>query len=162
MNWDEMTVEQKRCAVAEDVIRHVHAGNYRSAEASYVDDIFGAMESVSFGNRPSCKVCQRGGMFLSTMRLMGLNRVEFRTSLVEKYNGEYDTTMKLWSREELANIEAAFEGYYKGLRLDGYRVETDGEAWEKAYTNKNARMVAICQNILRNNGTFVPDDLGNK
>lgn len=65
---------------------------------------------------------------------------------------------KLFSMKQLDLIEAAYEGslmVYRNWDEDCYEI-TKAEKYYGIFTKQDERVIAICENIIKNKGTFKP------
>lgn len=86
-----------------------------------------------------CYGCAIGALLLGAIDCQWAKRSEAIVAF-----DVHDGLESLWSSGELNIIEDTHEGSYE---------------WAKRYGDRRGRMTAILQNIIRNNGTFIPSDL---
>ena len=155
----KMTKPQKRVAIAKDALAAIKAKIYTAEEGTYcliagIDDPFGSEFDKSSQLRDSlaqCQCCAIGALFLSKARVAD-------EETVGRYRRGVDYWRRLspyFDRQQLDLIEAAFE-------LHDVHDTLKEDARERAYRFGNRytvaknRLVAILNNIVENNGTFVP------
>ncbi len=158
--------QQLAVDIAKDVIKWIRVrklkikdhGSYLSgdlkgcADVVYQDQVQPHLPAL----RKHCDVCAKGAMLLSYIELK--NKVTFgqvirlgpwtpyaqsrraschgSSCIAEALDGAFD-------RDQLDRIEDAFECW-------------DGNEWGKKFKTPGKRMIAICQNIIENNGEFKP------
>ncbi len=152
----KMTKAQKRVAIAKDVIKQIAARSIKPRFQIYLESPNQIAKKMDIGkqlcdvlpNRPACKVCAIGGMFVAAVGLF--NDLPVDETFVNRFVDAgplKNRLLNFFGREQLREIEWCFE---------------DNETW---ITNVNApkhrrdaakRMAAIMQNIIENKGTFVP------
>lgn len=118
---------------------------------------------------PPCQVCAKGAIFVCTVaRRNQVTNAEAFRPLAGWGGAEMRGLLgDIFDAEQLSIIEREFEGgandngisdepvmglFEEGEDEDGYR---DG-SWKELY-NDETRMTMIMQNIVRNGGTFVPE-----
>lgn len=131
---------------------------------------------------PECQVCAKGGLFMSYVGRTNDFNVCHLTCSNDSDSSEHKKLLEIFTLRELSLIEYAFEGqkyihndeesepilFDRKQRIKiqkfyarhggGYRGETTNNSFEPIYTEndneKDKRLMAICRNIIRNNGTF--------
>lgn len=90
-----------------------------------------------------CVVCARGALFLASVD-------RYDKCELSKYNtfNVTDRTRDEWGNKQIDLIEAAFEEWYR----NGPEAFLFGQKYK---TTRN-RLKAICNNIIRNKGVFIP------
>lgn len=172
--------EEKRMLIAKDVIEQIKAKRFKPTSGTWVrpkmkngrfidvEDRFDGEESLRelfIGKRiPACDCCALGAMFMScTTYNEGTTVDDFER---ETDWGFEDKVMKgrlsngltgFFSVDQLRLIETAFEGGDGAFTAE----DDDAEAqkavrWYEDMSRDDKRMVAIMENIIANNGTFVP------
>lgn len=173
-----MTPSQKRVAIAKDVIKHlrsekinttfdhrkIYAGNGYLAipieEAPRKNDVGRQWQSVLRGVE-TCSVCAKGAVFVATMLRFNNCKVD-RPLAGEDRNGQIgssEMTRHLrgyFSKQQLDLIESAYEA----CAVNDTRAEDDavafGQQFASTLADRSDRLIAIMQNIIKNNGTFKP------
>lgn len=158
---------QRRVMVARDVIKQLDMKRYVGMRGVYVHAAQGIDDQpidVLLPAQPiakrikRCEVCALGAIFVSYARK--LNEVEAtiggrRGLHFDQHRGPmYD----LFTGPMLSNIEAAFEGWLVSGVL-GKRPDTTFVALRERVPDDSERLRMIMQNIIDNDGTFVPADL---
>jgi hypothetical protein len=112
----------------------------------------------------SCNVCALGGLFMSCTNfnnntlLKDLDSVsEYLGSLVDEGKKLSNKLNSIFTTNQLKLIESYFEAndgffrdYYEGDRI---------EAFYNKYPSEKKRLQLIMENIVENDGTFVPEKL---
>jgi len=102
-----------------------------------------------------CQVCALGGLLLSKARLynhvpLDLFHLGFEANAVRQ------GLLDIFELMQLRLIEIAFEvDDFFGLGLDESSIEK-ALHFGSQFNNEASRMIAIMQNIVNNNGTFIP------
>lgn len=163
----------KRVMIAQDIIEQVNARKYRSNKGSYVA-IHTDSEDMNFDIKSGfdkikhCNVCALGACIMSATRFKNklfANDVDMEDSVGLAENDKVRTLLQsLFSNSQLFMIEEAFEGAagsrladelgYKGARSSD--LESCLLFHNRYKGNADKRLIAICENIIKNKGTFRP------
>lgn len=160
----KLTPAEQRVELAREVLRMLDAEVLRTE----VDSGYGDIEFVGWVakvnqeallSRPKCVACARGGLLLA--RIRGFNQKEMRDGGRWVDVSEEDTTSGLrgiFPKAMLEEIEAAFEGWnitrdFPFNRRNLGKLARAGAMYR--HLDANARLRAICVNIIENGGTFV-------
>lgn len=159
-----------RVQIAEDVIAALDAGKitaHRGHWALYnVDQTVDDNEELqNVLNRTQCSVCALGAVFTEMVRRdnhfkvgeLSSRRYLFIASLEERLE-------TVFSRDQIILIENAYEcgrGFYKNLKASEFfseEVLQRQDAFISRYceSTDEVRMKVIMQNIIENNGEFIP------
>lgn len=92
-----------------------------------------------------CKCCQLGGMLLAAHR-QGNGDPSWMGVVREKLR-------KYWTERQLSMMERAFEGW------SDPQVSVTYFAKNRGLSSPKNIQIAICKNVIRNKGTFVPSDM---
>ena len=155
-------LEKERVAVARDALknlvpRHVKSGfsyiAYRGARVPAIDG--GESCAIARTLQKKCDVCLKGALLLAAVaRKNDFNfetaSVRNSTSLWVLHSGILDRLAGLWSRQELDEMECAFECY------PGYRGDDKANTFGTQFKKDSDRMVAILKNVIKNRGVFKP------
>ena len=146
----EMTNSEQRVAVARDVIMQLDAKKFVPKMGVYftISDFAAANKPPEDGAMPACTVCAIGAVFASGCFA--------KTGMLPLYWVRPDATseLEIFDYDTLSRMESAFEIW--GGR---YRAATDfGMAVAPGHSREDAdkRMRAIMQNVIDNDGEFVP------
>jgi hypothetical protein len=122
----------------------------------------------------TCSACAKGGLFLSYVgRVNNFCYGDLQNKNAIRDN-EHTKLLEIFSVEQLALIEAAFEGkqYLHEISLKGqvrkyrtffrkhggtydyYQGKLDFDEADSTNENSNKRLIAICENIIKNKGVF--------
>ena len=171
--WKELSAEEKRVAIARDVIASLNKHRYNARQGTYVDEETfndyplntSVQKILEVNNPPECTVCALGGCFLSLIKFNNNVTVEeildmdfTSAGVMRKQLGEF------FSEEQLGLIETAFENdidYARRVDADDLQAHKAADFFEivhdvDGYYDETKLMIAIMQNIIDNNGTFVP------
>lgn len=158
--FKEMSRSEKRVQIAKDVLKQVAAKKFRPTEGEYLDSVYLDLDDAFVDAQkaliavPSCDVCAIGSVFCA---------VAMRADKVELYYGSMDGPEMVaylrpyFSEEQLRLMECAFEGALMDTWCFIPEEETDrAEKMYKKYRSVTARLVAVMENVIANDGTFKP------
>ena len=175
--FKKATKAQKRVMIAQDVLAQLKTkryvaesgcwvqANYNStatwADIKYTDSV---QELFAEKTIESCNVCALGGLFMSCTNLNNNTLLEELDDVSEDLGNLIDEEEqlsnklnKIFSVKQLKLIEVYFEGN------DGYFYENREYDTVKAfyikYPSDKKRLQLIMENIVENEGTFVPKKL---
>lgn len=178
--FKKATKAQKRVMIAKDVLTQLRSKRYVAESGIWVSPKYKFGDDGQDINRDEsvqtlfadktiekCSVCALGGLFMSCTNMNNNTKVSDLEDEAEFDLGEIiDAGEKLsnglneiFSKSQLALIEKYFEGgdgyhsVYEGDR--GYNAIND---FYQKYTS-NQRLKKIMENIVANDGTFVPSKL---
>lgn len=165
-----LTIKQQRIKIIRDVIEYLKADKFEATPGIYLravgykksiedtDNLHEVLEAA-----PKCEVCGIGGIFVSAILLK--NEFEVKDLLGTGSSNELKRSTSLgrdgmisylatwFDKRELGDIENAFErnGFWSG-HCTSIRAATFGGK----YRSNNDRLLAICENMLKNKGKFIP------
>ncbi len=159
--FNALSPKAKRKAIARDVLEQLKAKAYLATPGTYfrLDDALSTDESLGLGVSSSelqeklnggerCSVCAVGAAFASRSRLG--NRVSYD-------KGIHDSLLGAFSKQQIDMLESAFE---QTAMITYYSVDHDdidrAVRFGCRFRNDTNRMRAIFQNVLDNDGEFVP------
>ena len=169
---NRLTKAEKRVAIAKDVIAQVKKkkfeatrGTYFCAPASNIHTD-GKVQLQDILPEISCQVCGIGSLFASKVNLYNnctLGEVSYKAYGVRKIDAERGELIErlrdLFSRHQLDIIEAAFEGRFIATdhKINNHEEYLAATKYPKMLKKRDAAsvMIAIMQNIIHNEGTFV-------
>jgi hypothetical protein len=172
----------KRIKVAKDVIAQVRAKKFVAEAGVY--GLFEGVESTPENKQSSslrrlakkakkCTVCALGSVFVSASRVLEDQKVSIYfynenegESDVDAFSGGdvHEALGDLFGHDQLGLIESAFEmsAHHARWADDGYGVAVDKKVIDRAvafgdrYGTDRGRLIGIMNNIIKNDGTFVP------
>ena len=175
--FDKATPNQQRVMIAQDVLDQIKAKRYVAesgtwVDAYYNDDDIKKTDSVQklFAEHKieSCRVCALGGLFMSCTNLnnnVSVKTLENITGVTDCQNlGQRISNNKklpnglnrIFSKEQLILIETYFEAN-SGWFIDRSTSDTTSpDDFYDAYPDAYDRLVEIMENIIKNDGTFIP------
>lgn len=158
--FDAMTREQKQVAVASDALLMLNAGRLIAADGIYChsasgrdfQDIAGegATDLQQAFAKTACKVCAKGAIFVALVSRA--NHAPIRTfAMRERIDDELmvDRITDVFDEAQADLIEDCFEGF--GV------AGSFGDTYWNQFDDYDERLRAILENIIRNNGTFKPE-----
>jgi len=174
--FKKATKAQKRVMIAQDVLAQLKAKRYVAESGCWVQpNIHSAWEQKLSHHDSvqelfieqkieSCNVCALGGLFMSCTNFNNNTLLEDLDSasselgdLIEEEEKLSNKLNKIFSTDQLKLIETYFEangGYFRDYDEDG-RIEV----FYNKYPSDKKRLQLIMENIVENNGTFVPEKL---
>jgi len=162
--FNAATKAEKRVKIAQDTIQRIkfrqllpeHVGfawikNFPEKKGKSIKAILGKSEE------PVCEVCAKGGLFMSYIGRV--NETTFEDTVMHNDADAIGTKrlLEIFSLKQLASIEFAYEGFQgtgQGVVSFSWREESRALNFEKRYKDSKERLIAICENIIRNKGTF--------
>lgn len=168
--YNEEQKQQLRVDIATDVIKHIEANIYQ-ANHTYLfiaakEDIRSKPSLEALASADVCEVCALGALFLNYMerndRLSELwmeqyDDNEFLFDILNYKEGLLDILKDLFDYEQLQLIECAFEQVrsYADDVKDRCLVDA-AYLFGERYEDDTQILISIMQNIIDNNGLFVP------
>ncbi len=167
--FNKLSASGKRITVAKDVIDRVKFGQIIPKKGDFMGDYSAIVngkkcndiveESPLKNASMECHACGKGGLFLSYLGITEeVNLSYFNTFISAKLNSDAMIMLsKIFSLKQLTLIETAFEGrsFTWNVTLKNSEISTCFQFKKKYYLEKD-RLIAICKNIIKNNGTFKP------
>lgn len=191
---------QKRVLIAKDVIAQIKANRYAAKTGTWVALYNKNAKKIDFGpysaasrknaqvqslflsgDVAKCECCALGGVMMSctlynnNQTLADFYEYDCDVGAVVGYGDKFSNGLhRVFSRQQLALIECAFEGgrggFFVSLNptstctpvvdplLQNVPRDTLARAidYAKKYATPEKRMIAIMQNIIKNDGTFKP------
>lgn len=174
---------KQRVVIAQDCLERIKVGHLSPATGRFINEtdfrflLTGNhhaivkkqddLESCSLKERineiPQCSACAKGSLFLS---LIGrVNKFDVKDFQLKNGNDTKDNPharlMEYFDIKQLALIELVFENQlYIDEDLEGKTIRFNSSTYDKAelfhyaYHLEEERMIAICENIIKNKGTF--------
>jgi hypothetical protein len=174
--FKKATKAQKRVMIAQDVLAQIKAKRYFAESGCWVQpnikaaceknlkDEDSVQELFAKKKIKSCNVCALGGLFMSCTNFNNntlLEDLDFASSELGQLIGEEEKLSnklnKIFSTNQLKLIESYFEandGFFRDYDEDD-RIE----AFYNKYPSEKKRLQLIMENIVENEGTFVPAKL---
>ena len=169
-NFNSLPDNEKRIALAKDVIKHLNTkkiivsqyiGYIRNHEiiiqiGDYVADKGKLPELQPLLKEHVCQVCALGAMFVSDI----MNRNKYKMDSLGFYDlslSSISERLTFFSERQLELIEA----YFEGGRTISFLDENHEEAiyFHSINPNSQKRVIKIMENIINNNGEFIPEKL---
>lgn len=165
---------EKRVMIAKDVLKRLRSRNLVAESGDII-----SLNTIEFENgldsfkdiinlQKGCQVCAKGALLCAYVGRVN----KFSVSDTQKWNtaskGEncvHKKLKKLFSMKQLDFIEAAFERSSFLGKISRKEIEQAFLFYDKYVTinkygleevNNNLLLKAICNNIIKNNGTFIP------
>lgn len=172
---------KQRVALAEDVIVKLRAGQIIAVTSRYVDSnnmneaIYKYDEGVELQTLlrdvPSCEACAKGSLFLTEVMKNDNYKVSRYNDLSDICSPQIARRLTMFDDNQLDLIETAYErevimednDYLMTDDQDGdFHDKTTTDVADRAigfgekYNDKTDRMIAIMENLIKNNGEFIP------
>lgn len=193
--FTKLSPEQKRIAIAKDVLEQIKVNKYNALGRSYITPIYNeeildddASVQSNF-DEISCECCALGAMFMSNVKFNNQCTIEDINGITFHISKKISKDLTLYfTIEQLMLIECAFEKWDSEWLIghqdfDDHGYITDGlfagndfidfesglstiemsELIDKAYNytadveDPNERLKKIMENIIENNGEFIPN-----
>lgn len=177
--FNASTKAEKRVAIAKDCIARIELGQFTAqrgrfcnidadndgflADGFHLRKTKTSIKKTLNDNRIRCRVCAKGSMFMSyigRVNDMGFDKMSSGgTHNLEYHNPPMTKLLEIFSKNQLDLMEYAFEGTGDYLWMSSIftqRNRKQCKSFYKRYENSNERLIAICENIIKNKGTFKP------
>jgi hypothetical protein len=174
--FKKLSVNEQRLKIIQDVIAHLESEKLKATKDTYLK-ILGVRKAEEgqqlheIIEQSKCRVCGIGGVFSATVLLNNDFKVKsLHNNRTITINGEMDLvnsnfddrSMRRYLKEwftgtQLDLIEAAFESnpnYATNATSDTEL--SNAVKFGRQFRDSKSRLIAICENILANNGKFVP------
>jgi len=156
------TRAEKRVAIAKDVISKLNKKRYEAEQGVYCaakdiiwpEDEHTEIQTMLKGKK--CNVCALGSLFVSAIDKY--DKLMFDDPTFDGINSRNDTYLKrFFSGPQLDLMESAFERDHMGVDSYDYTpTKTAAVAFGCRYDFPDARLRAIMNNVIRNDGKFIP------
>jgi hypothetical protein len=152
--FNKMSPEKKRVTIAKDTIAALKTNKVCATVRVYLGES-ARSNGDKLSNNVRCQACALGSMFVGlTTRIKDLSvKVDSYRQQVVSPLAEY------FSPIQLKVIESAFEGgmHYSDIyNLYGDNYYDKAINYKYSYTDSEERLIAIMENIIKNNGEFIP------
>ena len=153
--FNNSTPEQKRVMIAQDVIDRINVQLLQPRVQRIIRLPEYARVNQENVNSLACEVCAKGGLLASYVGRVNNFDEDCQISNHES-NVAHQKLLELFTLEQLAIIEYAFEGgqYIHSVDISG-NLRTALRMFYDSYLSDEERLIAICENIIKNNGDFV-------
>lgn len=165
----KLTPEQMRVKIAKDVIGQIKAKYFTVVRGQYVilDTPLSDEEMEKplgeLAKKNQCSVCALGAMFMTSVKK---DKKYLANQVLDDEDDNEDEIIELgrhtltnrlssyFTHDQMNMIENCFEGRIIGG--GNYSHEPLAGAYRRTYSDPDKALIAICENIVRNNGTFIP------
>jgi hypothetical protein len=167
--FSKLTKAEKRVAIAKDVLAQIELETIYPTQGTYIgnidtnytgDECKVQVNSLMKKKDFSCDCCAKGALFMSHV-----NKTNHLT-LQDLYTGGgnnhvYERLGSIFSIQQLDLIECAFEGDLINDTSNNLRGTPEVEraidfVANNGYESTNDVLIGICENIIKNKGTFIP------
>ncbi len=175
--FEKASPEQKRVMIAKDVLHSIQIGMYSPQKGVYISRSYFRENFVNDVQLQDvllnevvkdCMVCALGSCFLSIVKFTNnltvgeTSKTDFTSaSNYRGIRGRSDLE-KYFGKRQLGLIESAFECSPSYAVNEGVnRDQAYAAAFEfgENCSNSTEKLIAIMNNIIKNNGEFVPEEL---
>ena len=157
----QLTLSQKRVAIARDVIKQIAAKRIFISSGEYLsgrhDDI--DLNQKNINEVKPCQVCQIGSAIVSGIRLF--NQVSIPFNLGANDSKAMNLVTTWFTKKTAVMMEGAFEGgggwltrHY--VKLSDKELEAAINFYVKHKGDETKRSIAIWRNVIKNKGHFKP------
>lgn len=168
-SFSQLSAEEKRIAIAKDVIARIKVSQFKpirgwiwkfSDKQMRETNPLKPLHEIVL-EKQNCSVCAKGALFMSCVGFtnnMLFDDVRDRQSQFDDEKQQKSIT-KVFSKTQLEMIETSYEKKYFGWNYTLLNKQKEQEkciAFGKKFGNDKDRMIGICKNIIKNNGTFKP------
>jgi hypothetical protein len=153
--FNNSTPEQQRVMIAQDCINRIKIQLLKPQVSRIIRLPDWANVNKENVNSITCEVCAKGGLLASYVgRVNSFNEPSCIPN--NENNPAHNKLLEIFTLEQLAIIEYAFEGtkYIHSIDVPNSLGEKLKEFYQ-SYNNDEKRLIAICKNIIKNNGDFV-------
>jgi hypothetical protein len=153
--FNSSTPEEKRVMIAQDCIDRIKAKLLEPQRARIIRLPNWANVNKENVNSITCEVCAKGGLLASYVgRVNNFDESSYISNNDD--NIAHNKLLEIFTLEQLAIIEYAFEGvkYIHSINVS-LNLEGALRDFYRSYETDEERLIAICENIIKNNGDFV-------
>jgi hypothetical protein len=146
---------EKRVMVAQDCIDRIKAELLEPKKDRIIKLPQNAYVNKENVNSITCEVCAKGGLLASYVgRVNNYNESCYLGTYED--NVAHKKLLEIFTLKQLAIIEYAFEGkqYIRSVDISSILC-SKLDVFYIVYETDEERLIAICENIIRNNGDFV-------
>ncbi len=165
--FDKLSPEKQRMTIAQDVLDRIELQQIKPDSGTTVTrhDFYNQDPLKQQLSNPEfrCDACAKGSLFLSFIGIVNnYESLEIQSDLRHK---SMNLLSNIFSLYQLALIETAFEGAPMNWNYDANLSDKDiDKAMQfrrlQKETNSDTKdklnLIAICKNIIKNKGTFIP------
>lgn len=144
MSWSQATVQEKRVAVAHDILARLAAETYVAHKGVYIWTTNHALLSSLVRSEEQCEVCALGALLLSACRLnQEVIGPDFETDSGGADSCRSAAFIALFGERMLDSIESYFEGW---------------SPYQHTLSDRE-RLTEIAQNLIDNQGLWFPPEV---
>ena len=162
--FNNATNAEKRVMVAKDCIERIKLKMVTPATSRILSIPYGEVDiNRDTINSVECEVCAKGGLLTSFVgRVNNFNVDYFKIAGNSAKTPVHQKLSEIFTYKQLSLIELAFEGsQYLDFDNKNRRINFSNDTFKRAIrflTNFDAteRLIKICENIIKNKGTFKP------
>lgn len=151
--FNESTKAEKRVMIAQDCIDRIGCNLLQANTGSFI--VYnGSKVNQTRVNATTCEVCAKGGLLASYIGRV--NNFNDECLGNDEDNEAHKKLLELFTLRQLAIIEYAFEGsqYIYSVSLTTDMENKLEDFYDENYKDDDQRLIKICENIIKNKGTF--------
>jgi hypothetical protein len=150
--FKESTKAQKRVMIAQDCIDRLGCKLLSANTGSFIT--FMGLVNQEKVNTNTCEVCAKGGLFVSYIGRV--NNFSDDCLGNDASNEAHKKLREIFTLRQLAIIEYAFEGtqYIYSVNIPYDLEKKLHKFYDENYYYDDQRLIKICENIIKNKGTF--------
>ena len=167
--FNSSTKAEKRMMIAQDCIDRINLCQIKPITSRFfcqTDDIIDnsklysdSLKSILNNTKEvqTCSVCAKGGLFISYVGRVNKFEIGKLADNSENSSEPLKKLSKIFTLLQLSLIETTYEGSEFNWNKNLTRKQKDvSYSFYRKYDEPKERLVAICQNIIDNKGTFKP------
>lgn len=151
--FNESTKAQKRVMIAQDCIDRIKCNLLTANTGSFI--VYnGSNVNQTRVNATTCEVCAKGGLLASYIGRV--NNFNDECLGNDEDNEAHKKLLEVFTLRQLAIIEYAFEGtqYIYSISIPHDMQKKLEDFYDENYEDDDQRLIKICENIIKNKGTF--------
>lgn len=151
--FNESTKAEKRVMIAQDCIDRIGCSLLSANTGSFIVHN-GSDVNQTRVNATTCEVCAKGGLLASYIGRV--NNFSDECLGNEEDNEAHKKLLEVFTLRQLAIIEYAFEGtqYINSVSIPHDTQKKLENFYDENWEDDNERLIKICENIIKNKGTF--------
>jgi hypothetical protein len=167
--FSKMTKAEKRVAIAKDVLIQIKKGISIPTKDNYFGGLSGKICNLTYKKEElqnilpesKCEVCAKGALFIADILRRDNFQIDRNTYL---YGSDIHRRLTdIFTRNQMDLIETAFEknvveddNEYLYIHYRKTEIAAAAISFGSKYSTEKTRLIGIMNNIIKNNGTFIP------
>lgn len=178
--FSKLSKAEQRMYIAQDVIDRINLKQFTAMNGSFcytkrgnVELEKGLISNILKDPKVTCEVCAKGGLFMAFIGIVNKHDLKETIAGANAYklnSKPMNFLSEIFTKYQLTLIETAYEGRVYPYNLDLTTIDEkkclafyfkchgkEADMFSKPDTAKsNATLKAICKNIIKNKGLFIP------